>query len=114
VYIGYSGNSTIVVAVDFDGDQIPGPAVLDTLPDRIEPAQRFDGLPWSASRFHVQVLRRVDYEAAGFQRVGTIEQRKGDDTVSARAYTNWQGLAWQMEFELTGQWPTDSHAVVGS
>ncbi|GAA0902085.1 hypothetical protein [Virgisporangium aurantiacum] len=109
-----SAIAPILVVVDFDGDRIPEPAVLDTLPDRMEPARRFDGLPWSAARFHVQVLRRVDYDAAGLRRVATIQARTGDETVSARSYTNWQGLARQMEFELTGQWPADSDAAAGS
>lgn len=97
----------ILVVVDFAGDQLPEPALLDMLPDRVEPHRRFDGLPWSTTVFYVQVMRHIDHKAAGFRRVATVTPRVGDDSLFARSYTNWNALARHIEFELTGQRPTD-------
>lgn len=101
----------ILVTLDFIGDQTPEPAVLDTLPDRIEPQRRFDGLPWSTTQFYVQVMRRIDHEAAGFRRIGTAARRAGDNTVFARSYTDWHAMARYIEHELTGQWTSDHDSV---
>jgi hypothetical protein len=104
----------ILVMLEFEGDKVPPNDMLEAVPDRAEPTRRSDGPRWSRTCFHVQAMRRVDYQAAGLHRAGTVRPRHSDDTVTASSYTSWHALARLVEFELTGQWPTNDPSTADS
>jgi len=85
----------ILVVLDFEGTEPPLSKDLSTLADRPEGSPRLldPPPPWYRTRFHVQVLDKNDYRDTGFERVGRVEARPGDESVPARAYTHWAGLA---------------------
>jgi len=84
----------VLVALDFEGTEPPPPEELRTLPDRPERKPKLlEPRPWDHIRFSVQSFQKIDYRNAGFERLGRIESRAGDESVPVNIYTHWSGLA---------------------
>jgi hypothetical protein len=84
----------ILVLLDFARPRIPRLARAARIPDRREPPRSYASIqqPWGITRFEVVVSKKSDpdYLDAGFQRIGSIASRSGDNSINAgHLYPSW-------------------------
>ncbi|WP_154937054.1 DUF4259 domain-containing protein [Micromonospora palomenae] len=94
----------VLVALDYTGTRLPPQPELDTLADKPETPFRLDGTPlppWASASWRVATFKRIDYDTAGFERVGPTTARPGDKDFRTPTYTSWQLLPRELERNLT-------------
>ena len=103
-----TGDDVVVATMDYKGDGVPSPTELESLADiavGTQPRPAPDAAS-EAVRSRVQVLTRnhkfeLDFEAAGFEVVGSVSPRDGDDTVQISDYVVWE---WAAQRIASGEW----------
>ena len=84
------GETPVLEELDFDGTQVPSRDVIDHLrPKLTDPVTLVDALS-PDRRFFAFVMKRIDWQRAGFLKVQTINARAGDDEAPLPSV----GISW--------------------
>jgi hypothetical protein len=85
------GETPVLEELDFDGTEVPSRDVLDLLVAKTRDTIAWED-PLSPDRrlFAFVAADRIDWQAAGFQKAGTVSARAGDDEAPLPA----QGVSW--------------------
>jgi hypothetical protein len=84
------GESPVLEELDFDGTEVPARDVLERLGPRINDPIAFAHPLSSDTRIFAFVMKRIDWERAGFRKVQTISSRAGDEQASLPG----SGISW--------------------
>ena len=94
----------ILRAIQFSGTTIPSAEPMAALADRpeVDQALRWQSPspPWSSVRFRPTAHNKTDYAGAGFEVVGQLGERPGDDDMRAQSFMEWPTLAKVLERNL--------------
>ncbi|MDF1597237.1 MAG: hypothetical protein P1T08_14255 [Acidimicrobiia bacterium] len=86
----------ILVALHYNGADLPEPGRLRRLRDRRAPQLRptkSGRAPWWAVSFHVMTIKKVTHADAGFVKVGQVRSKKGDGARRPGTYVDWTVLS---------------------
>jgi hypothetical protein len=83
------GETPVLEELDFEGTEVPSRDALEHIGPRVtDPIALVDAL--SDTRFFAFVMKRIDWERAGFRKVQTISARAGDDQAPLPS----AGISW--------------------
>ena len=84
------GESPVLEELDFDGTEVPARDVLERLGPRTNDPIAFAHPLSSDTRVFAFVMKRIDWQRAGFRKVETISSRAGDEQASLPS----SGISW--------------------
>ena len=84
------GETPILEELDFDGTEVPSPEVLERLGAKVTDPIALMHVLSQDTRIFAFVMQRVDWQAAGFQKVATISTRDGDEKAAVPS----SGISW--------------------
>ena len=103
-----NGDDVVVATLDYAGEVVPSTVELESLADiavGTQPRRAPDAAREAATRCGQVITRNhkfeVDYEAAGFEIVGSVSPRDGDDTLQISDYYVWE---WAAKLIANGEW----------
>jgi hypothetical protein len=84
------GETPVLEELDFDGTEVPARDALERLGPRVNDPITFVHPLSSDTRVFAFVMKRIDWQRAGFRRVQTITSRAGDE----QAALPGNGISW--------------------
>jgi len=84
------GETPILEELEFDGTEVPSPEVLERLGAKVTDPIALMHVLSQDTRIFAFVMQRVDWQAAGFQKVATISTRDGDEKAAVPS----SGISW--------------------
>jgi hypothetical protein len=84
------GETPVIEELDFDGTEVPPRDVLERLGPKADDPATFKHPLASDTRLATIVVQRIDWQAAGFQKVQTIATRPGDEQAPVPS----SGISW--------------------
>ena len=84
------GETPILEELEFDGTEVPSPEVLERLGAKVTDPIALMHVLSLDTRIFAFVMQRVDWQAAGFQKVATISTRDGDEKAAVPS----SGISW--------------------
>jgi hypothetical protein len=84
------GDAPVLEELDFSGTEVPSREALERLRPKVEDPIAFVHALSRDTRLFAQIVDRIDWQRAGFQKVATVSVRAGDDQAPLPGF----GLSW--------------------